>query len=369
MKILITGGAGFIGSRTAVALLDRGHKVTVLDNFDVQSHPTGPRQLDKRAVLVNGDATDGPLLGKLLEQTDAVLHLAGAVGLGQSMYQPWRFMYINSMGATNLYQRLLEGPKPSNVRKVVVASSKVIYGEGSYRCKTHGLVFPPLRGLNQLEAKDWELHCPECGEHTVAAATPEWKPPQTPSVYALSKYDTERLALMCGESLKIPTIALRYFTAFGPGQSLSNPYTGVCSIFISRVRNGRQPVIYEDGRQVKDLTYIDDVVQANVLALENDGATGAYNIGSGVPTAIGDVAKQVCKLLGSDIEPLFTGEYRLGDTRHDYADITKAKRELGFSPRWKFSDGLKKLVEWSLTQPAEDRFEKAEAERKAALGG
>jgi dTDP-L-rhamnose 4-epimerase len=368
MKILITGGAGFIGSKTAVALLDRGHTVTVLDNFDVQSHPNGPRQLDPRATVVKGDVTDGALLSKLLRQPDAVLHLAGAVGLGQSMYQPWRFMFANSMGSANIYQKLLEGPKPSNIKKVVVASSKVIYGEGSYRCKTHGLVFPPLRGIEQLEAKDWELHCPECGEPTVAAATPERKPPQTPSVYALSKYDTERLAVMCGESLKIPTVALRYFTAFGPGQSLSNPYTGVCSIFISRVRNGRQPVVYEDGRQVKDMTYVDDVVQANVLALEKEGANGVYNIGSGTPTSISDIARQVCELLGTGMKPQVTGDYRLGDTRHDYADITKAKRELGFSPRWKFSDGLKKLVEWSLTQPAEDKFEKAEAERKAALG-
>jgi dTDP-L-rhamnose 4-epimerase len=300
-----------------------------------------------------------------------VVHLAAMVGVGQSMYQPMRYMNANSIGTSNLFEILIANPEiKKRIKKIVVASSKSLYGEGAYLCNAHGTVYPGLRPRQQLEKKDWELHCPVCGDYVKPVGITEDKPPQNLSVYALSKYDTERLALMFGDALKISTTAFRYFNVYGPRQSLSNPYTGVCAIFMSRIKNGNSPVVYEDGKQIRDFIYVEDVARANVSAVESeDFIVDAFNVGTGEQKSISDMARTLAKAYDSDVEPKITEEFRAGDNRHDYSDISKIKKSLGFKPKWSLMDGVKKLVEWSESQEAVDKFEYAEKERKKYLGG
>jgi dTDP-L-rhamnose 4-epimerase len=266
-----------------------------------------------------------------------------------------------------MYEVLLEKPEiRKSIRKIVVASSKSIYGEGAYVCKVHGVVYPELRKREQLEKKDWEVHCPLCNEYVKPVGITEEKPVQNLSTYALSKYDTERIAVNFGFALKIPTVAFRYFNVYGPRQSLNNPYTGVVAIFSSRIKNKNPPIIFEDGNQLRDFIYVEDIARANLLALESD-KEGVYNVGTGKATSILEVAKTLIELFDSKVEPKITGEFRVGDNRHDFADISKIKGELKFEPRYSLKQGLKKFVEWGETQEAIDMFEKAEEERRKYL--
>ncbi|HDJ96763.1 MAG TPA: SDR family NAD(P)-dependent oxidoreductase [Candidatus Aenigmarchaeota archaeon] len=369
-RILVTGGAGFIGSHTVDLLIEKGFKVRVLDNLEPQVHRNKiPDYLNPEAEFMEGDITNIDVWKKALQDVDAVIHLAAMVGVGQSMYQPIRYLDVNTIGTANFFKILVENKElRKRIKKIIVASSKSIYGEGAYVCKAHGVVYPPPRPIEQLKRKDWEMHCPTCGEYVEPVGITEEKIPQNLSVYALSKYDTERLSLMFGHAFEIPTIAFRYFNVYGPRQSLSNPYTGVCAIFLSRIKNNNPPIIYEDGNQVRDFIYVEDIARVNLVALEKFEGVDVFNVGTGKPTSILEVANTLIEICDSNVEPKITQEFRVGDNRHDFADITKIKKALGWEPKWSLKKGFEKLVEWSGTQEAIDMFEKAEEERRRYLG-
>jgi len=285
------------------------------------------------------------------------------------MYQPVRYLDVNTLGTAKFYETLLTRPElRKRLQKIIIASSMSIYGEGTYKCKNCGTVYPGLRSKQQLEKKDWEIHCPKCSEHVIPIPTNEDKPPLNLSTYALSKYDQEKMSLNYGASLNIPTTALRYFNVFGPRQSLSNPYTGVCAIFSSRIKNNKPPILYEDGLQTRDFIYAEDVAQANLLCLEKFDGIDSFNVGSSNPTSILKIAETLIKLHDSNVEPKITGEFRVGDVRHAFGDISKIKKKLGFVAKVSLKKGFEKLIEWSETQQAVDRFEEAEKERIKYLG-
>jgi dTDP-L-rhamnose 4-epimerase len=367
MKVLITGGAGFIGSHTADILITNGHEVTVLDNLDRQVHPPGePVYQNDRADYILGDITSRSVVIKTLKKSepDAIIHLASRVGIAQSMYELYRYTRTNSLGTSLLYQAILDHPRiRQRVKKIVVASSKTIYGEGSYHCKDCDKDFyPGLRSEDDLDQKIWDFFCPTCGKKLQPVGIMEGKPPQNLSVYALTKYDTERIAVNFAGTFNLPTVAFRYFNVYGPRQSLSNPYTGVSAIFSSRIKNNKPIVIFEDGAQLRDFVYVGDVARANLAAIESP-VTGVFNIGSGQPHSITEIALILKKIFRSDVEIKVTGEYRKGDTRHDFADISKASQSFDYKPETDLYRGLSHLVAWSEGIKARDNFEKAENER------
>ena len=345
--------------------MDKGYEVTVLDNLEPQVHEKHkPKYLNPKARYIFGDIRKRAAWIKALDGVESVIHLAASVGVGQSMYMPLKYLYSNTIGTAILYDILLKNKiLRKRIKKIVVASSKSIYGEGAYYCKKDGIVYPQLRPIEQLKKKDWEIHCPICGEYVTPVGIKEDKPPQNLSTYALSKYNTERLAVNYGIALDIPTVVFRYFNVYGPRQSLNNPYTGVIAIFLSRIKNKKEPVLFEDGKQQRDFIYVSDVATANVLGLESNGS-GLYNIGTGKPTSLIQMISKIEELLDAKIEPKVSGEFRFGDNRHDFADITKARRELKFSPKWSLEKGLRELIDWSIKEEAVDRFDKAERERK-----
>jgi dTDP-L-rhamnose 4-epimerase len=358
---LITGGAGFIGSHLARYLLRQGHAVRALDALDHQVHVDSARPvyLDDQVELVVGDVRDRNAVVAALNGIDAVVHLAARVGVGQSMYQIAEYQYINSYGTSVLLEALLD----HRPRKLVVASSMSIYGEGLFRTIDGRITEPAPRSRAQLERDQWELRDPG-GTPLEPLPTPEWTHPSLSSIYALGKYDQERMCLMFGEAYEIPTVALRLFNVYGRDQALSNPYTGVLAIFASRLLNGRAPLVFEDGEQRRDFVSVGDVTRACALALERSDADGlAVNIGSGQSVSIRDVAERLARLLGKDgIEPEISGKYRVGDIRHCFADIQLAQSTLGFRPRIEFEEGILELAEWLERQTAEDRVEDAAAQ-------
>jgi dTDP-L-rhamnose 4-epimerase len=367
-KILVTGGAGFIGSFLVDALLERGHEVRIYDALVPQVH--GPEQalpayLNPHAEFVRGDVRDRDALGKALAGVDVVVHLAAAVGVGQSMYEIEYYASANTLGGAVLLD-LLANTK-HNVRKMLVASSMSIYGEGKYLCAEHGAVYPRLRPEAQLQARDWEMKCPHCGRDARPAATDEDKPLFPTSIYAITKRDHEEMFLSTGLAYGIPAVALRFFNVYGPRQALSNPYTGVMAIFSGRLLNHQPPVIYEDGAQTRDFIHISDIVQGLLLALDKPAADHqVLNLGTGVPTSIGQVARLLIKhLADDDIEPQILNQFRAGDIRHCYADVSKARRLLGFEPRISLDEGLGDLLDWVREQTAQDRFAQVEKELAA----
>jgi dTDP-L-rhamnose 4-epimerase len=361
-RILITGGAGFIGSHLADALIDQGYRVRVLDVLSEQVHG-GVRQppdyLNPAVEFVHGDICNAESVGEALKNVDAVFHFAAAVGVGQSMYQIARYTDINNRGTAVLLQCLIEQP----VKKLAVASSMSVYGEGLYRAADGQTCAPPERLPAQLQQGLWELR-DKNGGPLQPLPTPESKTTSPASVYALSKYDQERLCLLVGQAYNIPTVALRFFNVYGTRQALSNPYTGVLAIFAARYLNGNSPLIFEDGEQQRDFVNIRDVVQACVLALERDQAAGrVFNVGSGISHTVHDIAAHMGRLLGrEEIRPIITQQYRVGDIRHCFADIGEARKILGYSPRIGLEEGIGELVEWLQTQAAFDRFEAANEE-------
>lgn len=358
-RILVTGGAGFVGSHTVDALVRSGHAVRVFDNLSEQVHPYGlPSCLSKEAEFHNGDMRDIEALRRAVNGVDVIFHLAAAVGVGQSMYEIARYMEVNTQGSANLLQVLLD--TKLNLEKLVLASSMSIYGEGQYRCEEHGTMAPPPRSTQQLKQKRWEVVCPVCGMPLIPVATTEGKPLQCTSIYALSKKDQEEMTLLFGRTYGLPVVAMRYFNIYGTRQALSNPYTGVAAIFGSRLLNGNAPMIFEDADQMRDFVSVHDVVQANLLVMERKAADGmALNIGSGRPITIREVANILSKELQKEVTPEITGRYRAGDIRHCYADISLAKDVLGYEPRYSFRDGVAELVEWLRWQTAVDRVGEA----------
>jgi dTDP-L-rhamnose 4-epimerase len=363
MRILVTGGAGFIGSHLVDALVEAGHRVRVLDSLEPQVHGGGakrPAYLSPEAELLVGDVRDRKQVARALDGVEAVFHQAAAVGVGQSMYQIERYVSANAVGAAVLLEGILE--RSDRIRKVVVASSMSLYGEGAYRAPDGSVVAPPLRSDADLAARRFELRAAD-GAELVPIATPEEKPLQPTSIYAITKRDHEEMFLAVGQAYGIPVVALRYFNVYGPRQALSNPYTGVVAIFSSRLLNRKPPLVYEDGHQTRDFVHVSDIVRANLLALGSDAANGrVYNVGTGCATSVRQVADTLAELLDYPEKPDVTGQYRAGDIRHCVADISKIARELGYRPQVAFADGLVELLGWLRTQSAEDAVETASRE-------
>jgi dTDP-L-rhamnose 4-epimerase len=361
MHILITGGAGFIGSHVADELLRHGHRVRALDNLSQQVHGAGadrPDYLHPDVELIRADVRDAVAVRRALVGVDAVYHFAASVGVGQSMYEVADYTSTNNLGTAVLLEAVIARP----VQRLVVASSMSIYGEGLYRTPSGAVVAGTERPIGQLRQGEWEVH-DGAGRSLVPIATTEDKTPSLASVYALSKYDQERLCLIVGRAYGIPTVALRFFNVFGTRQALSNPYTGVLAIFASRLLNGNRPLIFEDGLQKRDFVSVYDVAQACRLALENPAADGqALNVGSGRSYTVLDVAALLGAVLGTDIEPDISGKYRVGDIRHCFADISRAQLVLGYKPSVTLEDGIVELAEWLEGRVAFDRVAEASAE-------
>jgi dTDP-L-rhamnose 4-epimerase len=358
-KVLLTGGAGFVGSHTADALLRSGHHVRVFDNLSPQVHPNGrPAYLSKDVEFVKGDVRNPSAIARALRGVDVIYHFAAAVGVGQSMYEIAEYTSVNMQGTANLLQAILA--KRSQPEKIVVASSMSIYGEGRYLCPECGQVAPQARDLAQLKGQRWDIECPHCHEIVTPTPTDEAKPQQCTSIYALSKKMQEDMVLLFGKTYGIPAVALRYFNIYGPRQALSNPYTGVAAIFAARLMNGNSPLIFEDGAQWRDFVSVHDIVQANVLAMQSPAADGmAMNVGSGKHITILQVASQIASALGAKIRPMITGKYRAGDIRHNFADISLISETLGYRPQVSFRDGVKELVNWLGSQNPPDQAQAA----------
>jgi len=366
-QILITGGAGFIGSHLADELLRSGYRVRALDSLAPQVHGKGrtrPDYLDPDVELIVGDVRDPEAVRRALRGVDAVFHFAAIVGVGQSMYEVVRYTDVNNVGTAVLLEALAERP----VERLVVASSMSLYGEGLYRAPDGGIATGHERTIEQLKRGDWEVRGCD-GEVLSPLPTPETKQPSLNSVYALSKYDQERLGLMLGRAYDIPTVALRFFNAYGTRQALSNPYTGVLAIFASRLLNDNPPLIFEDGLQQRDFVSVYDVAQACRLALEVDEAAGrVFNVGSGNHYTVREIAERVAAVLGKEhLEPEVTGKYRVGDIRHCFSDISLARNVLGYAPRVTLDDGLAELAAWLEGQVAYDRV--AEMREELAARG
>jgi dTDP-L-rhamnose 4-epimerase len=363
-RILITGGAGFIGSHLARHLLRSGHEVRALDRLDPQVHPERerPGYLEDEVELIQGDVRDPAAVEAALDGVDAVVHLAARVGVGQSMYEISDYCSVNTVGTGVLLEALIENP----VRRLVVASSMSIYGEGQARTADGKIALAVERDRAQLERGKWEPRAPD-GRELRFEPTPESKTPCLSSIYALNKYDQERMCLLFGSSYDVPTTALRFFNVYGPDQALSNPYTGVLAIFGSRLLNGRSPLIFEDGEQRRDFVSVHDIARACALALERDEAAGrAVNVGSGESVTVREIAARLARVTGrEDLEAEVTGKYRIGDIRHCFADISLAREVLGYEPRIALDDGMAELAEWLDGQTAEDRADSANGELAA----
>ena len=363
MRILVTGGAGFIGSHLVDALVSRGHDVRVLDVLDPQVHGSGgarPPHLHPAAELRVADVRDRAAVREALHGVEAVFHEAAAVGVGQSMYEIERYVSVNSLGAAVLLEEIVE--RRARLRRVVVASSMSIYGEGACRDADGARVSPGLRPEAQLARRRFEVEDAR-GRPLEPIPTPEDHPLRPTSVYAVTKRDHEELFLAVGAAYDVPTVALRYFNVYGTRQSLSNPYTGVVAIFASRLLNGRAPVVFEDGLQSRDFVHVSDVVAANLLALEGDaGVGGVYNVGTGRATTVRDVAGLLGRVLQVDVAPEITGRYRAGDVRHCIADVSAITRDLGYAPRVDLARGMAELLDWLRTQSPVDRVDRAREE-------
>jgi dTDP-L-rhamnose 4-epimerase len=364
MRTLVTGGAGFIGSHLVRELARRGDEVVILDSLEPQVHGDTPPEVPAGVELIVGDVGDTEAADRALRGVDRVVHLAAAVGVGQSMYEIAHYTRKNTM-ATALFLERLVAARPLPAR-LVVASSMSIYGEGEYRCPEHGNLAPLPRPEEQLLARQWELRCPTCGTELETVGTTEAKPVIPTSIYAINKRDHEEMCLVTGAAYGIPTVALRFFNVYGPGQALSNPYTGVAAIFASRLMNNRPPIVFEDGEQTRDFIHVSDIVQGLLLALESERAVGqACNLGTGRPTTVREIAEILGDGLGTDIEAEYQQRYRAGDIRHCRADVTRARELLGFEARVPLAEGMRNLLAWLVDQEAEDKVDDATRELAA----
>jgi dTDP-L-rhamnose 4-epimerase len=363
-SVLVTGGAGFIGSHLVDALLERGERVRVLDNLDPLAHESGAARLSAEAELHVGDLLDPSAVARALTGVDRVFHLGGVVGNGESMINVRRAVDANTAGTATLLEELLA--RRDRVRRLVVASSMVVYGEGSYRCPEHGPVPPARRTDEQLRRREWEPRCELCRAELVPVATAEDAPLRPTSVYGITKRDQEELALVLGRAYGLEAVALRYLNTYGPRQALGNPYTGVAAIFAARLLNGRRPLVFEDGNQIRDLVHVSDVVRATMAGMEAPAAPGhAINVATGSQVRVIELALELTAALGSDLEPEVTGEFRAGDLRHCFADVTRARELLGFEARRTLAEGLPELAEWVARQSTVERGDEALAQLRA----
>lgn len=366
MKVLVTGGAGFIGSFIVDELVKKGHDVVILDNLDPQVHLMGkiPAYLNKKAKFIKGDVLKMQDLKKAMDGVEVIFHEAAAVGVGQSMYKVSHYVETNQIGTANILNLLVNSSH--NVKKIIVAASMNSYGEGLYKCEECGEVRPPLRSEDQLSKREWELKCPACGKEAAPIPIPETAAQNCNSIYAITKKNQEEMVLNIGKAYGIPSVALRYFNVYGPRQSLSNPYTGVAAIFLSMIKNNNKPFIYEDGLQTRDFISVHDIARANILAMEQNSANyEVFNVGNGNKTmTINFIAETIAKACKSSIKPEITCKFRKGDVRHCFSDITKIREKLGFEPKTSFEEGMRELIEWSKGEKAVDNADKAAKELK-----
>ena len=344
-KILVTGGAGFIGSFIVDELVRRGHRVTVFDNLEPQVHNgKKPAYLNPEAEYLSGDIRDYDALKHAVKGAEAIFHKAAMVGVGQSLFQIRKYVDVNSGGTGNLLDILAN--EPHGVRKLIVASSMSIYGEGLYKNRAGRVVDVDERSDRDLEQKRWELRDPGTGEELSPYPTPETKALRSASIYAITKKNQEEQVMVFGRAHQVPVVALRYFNTYGPRQSLNNPYTGVAAIFLNRIKLGQPLLIFEDGKQQRDFVSVHDIVQANMLALEKEEANHeVFNVGSGEPISIQALGQAIMKQFGKEVPTDVNGKYRKGDIRHCYADITKIRKQLGYEPKVNLANGLGELIE------------------------
>jgi dTDP-L-rhamnose 4-epimerase len=359
---LVTGGAGFIGSHLADRLIREGWRVRVIDNLDPLAHPAdgAPSHLGSEAELIVADLAERDAVERALHGVEVVFHLGGVVGNGESLFNVRRAVEANSVGTATLLEATLA--RREHVRRVVLASSMVVYGEGAYRCAEHGNVPAPGRSASQLRMRRWEPLCPECGCELEPIRVTEDHPLRPTSVYGITKRDQEELVLVLARAYGVEAVALRYLSVYGPRQALGNPYTGAAALFAARVLAGRSPRVFEDGRQIRDLVSVHDAVEATVRAADAPAAAGqAINVATGRRLRIAELARRVSLALGSDVEPEITGEFRAGDIRHCFADTSRARELLGFEASRSLEDGLPELAEWVGRQQVDDRSDAAVA--------
>jgi len=356
-RALVTGGAGLIGSHVADLLVREGWKVRLLDNLEPNTHKRGkPAWINPKAEFVEGDLRDRETITAALADIDIVFHQAA---YGGYMPEISKYVHVNSLGTAQMLEVIREKNLP--IKKIVVASSQAVYSEGAGNCPKHGLVFPAVRPVEQLRKGDWEVHCPTCGATTKSAPTPENAPVGGETVYGLTKVDQEKLVLLWGKQVCIPTVALRYSCTYGPRQSIFNPYTGVIAIFCTRLLNNLPPILYEDGEQTRDFSFVEDIARANLLAGETEKLDGsAVNVGSAEGTPIRKVAEILSQLLKIDIEPEARGEFRPGEMRHLTSDTTKV-RAAGYKPQVPLEEGIQRYIDWIRSQSdIRDYFSEAE---------
>ncbi len=366
-RVLITGGAGFIGSHLGDLFLEKGYEVKAYDNLDPQVHgekASRPGYLNKEIELIVGDVRDPEAFSKALKPVDILVHLAAAVGVGQSMYEIVRYTSINTMGAAVVLEEVVK--QKDHIQKMLVASSMSIYGEGLYLCPSCGEVTPKLRPSAQLAERKWDMLCPTCNTPCTPAPTPETKPLFPTSIYAVNKRDHEEMFLAVGDAYEIPTTAMRFFNVYGNRQALSNPYTGVGAIFASRLLNNKPPVVFEDGGQSRDFIHVSDIAKGCLLAVENKKADGlVFNLGTGRKLSIMDVGKAIASELGKPTDDfIVNNQYRAGDIRHCYADISRAEKILGFKASTVFEEGVSELCQWVSSQTSTDMVDIATDELK-----
>lgn len=370
-KVLITGGAGFIGSNIALKLIKKGYVVTVLDSLSEQIHGPNPEKtsplyqsIKDKVKFIKGDVNNRADWEQALKGADYVVHLAAETGTGQSMYEIKKYVDTN-IGGTGIMLDILTNTK-HNVKRVVVAESRAIYGEGKYLCPKCGEVYPLERKDEDMAKGDFECKCPKCGGKVELVATTEDSAIHPSSVYGISKQVQGELVHLVCKSIGVESVSFRYQNVYGPGQSLTNPYTGILSIFSTRIKNGNGLNIFEDGKETRDFVYIDDVVDATILGMEVPEANGhVFNIGTGVATDVLTVANTLCDKYGFHVPITVSGNYRLGDIRHNYADISLARKILGFNPKWSFADGIEQFTKWVNKQEVqEDNYEASIEEMK-----
>jgi dTDP-L-rhamnose 4-epimerase len=356
-RALVTGGAGLIGSHLTDLLVREGWKVRVLDNLEPNTHKRGkPEWINEHAGFIHGDMRDRETIAAALDKIDIVFHQAA---YGGYMPEIAKYVHVNSLGTAQMLEVIREKNLP--IKKIVVASSQAVYSEGAGECRKHGLVFPPVRPVEQLRKGDWQVHCPICGAVTKSVPTPENAPVGGETVYGLTKVDQEKLVLLWGKQVGVPTVALRYSCTYGPRQSMFNPYTGVIAIFCTRLLNNLPPVLYEDGEQTRDFSFVEDIARANLLAVKTDQLDGlAVNVGSGRGVPIREIAETISAALKIDIAPVARGEFRPGEMRHLTSDTTRM-RAAGYKPQVDLAEGIQRYIDWIKSQTdVRDYFSEAE---------
>lgn len=370
MKVLISGGAGFIGSNLALKLMDRGYEVVLLDNLSQQIHGENPEEsytynlVRDKCELIVGDVTKFEDWRRALKSVDIVVHLAAETGTGQSMYEINKYVDVNIGGTAKLMEVITN--ETNQVKKVVVAASRAVYGEGKFQCEEHGIVYPESREDQDMSRGDFEVKCPICNQNVEMLPTDEESKLHPTSVYGHTKQSQEELCMIVGKSINLPVVAFRFQNVYGPGQSLKNPYTGILSIFSTRIKNGNDLNIFEDGLETRDFVYIEDITDSIILGIENDNANfKSFNVGSGEKIDVLTVANTLKEKYGSNVNINVSGNYRLGDIRHNLGDLTKIRTLLGYEPKVKFTEGISNFVDWVEKQNVEsDNYEASIEEMK-----